>query len=251
MAYFCDGRVTVRDLATGKERDWEVPDGKVAPLALSPDGRLLAGATSDATPGGGIDLRPVEERPAGPKGIRWLRVWESATGKELYSVPLTSAWPGQAMNEVYFSPNGERLAVAYLAPTDPEKILDLSVWAPRTGRQFPPPQGLRGPELFPNEFAYFLKLLPKFSPDGRLLVFVRGKDVSTWDTTTGKPHRTFRGHANNVEECFVTADGARCVSVEKTGAFREWGLESEGTGRRPHGRAASRPSCPGSVRTAA
>jgi WD40 repeat protein len=125
---------------------------------------------------------------------------------------------------LYFSPNGERLALALLSPSDRQKEINLTVWDPRTGRQLPPPQGLRTPEVLLNGYGHFLKLLPKFSPDGRLLVYGCGKDVSTWDTTTGKPRRTFRGHAQEVVGCFVTAGGTRLLSVEGTGVLREWDL---------------------------
>jgi WD40 repeat protein len=147
------------DAATGKELG-RVPDGaggkgngggqprrgravdRPSAVALSPDGKLAAGAYGD-------------------KKELSVRLWDTASGKELRSVRGS----GVAPRRLAFSPDGRVLA---LASQD-----DLHLWEVTTGR-----------ELWHYGYPTFFSVA--FAPDGRTLAAGRDSMVRMCDVATGR-----------------------------------------------------------------
>jgi RNA polymerase sigma factor (sigma-70 family) len=150
------GGIAVREVATGKViRSLGVPAGADNfwyPLVFSPSRKLLAAVTSKRIVDGAT--RRLD---------RTVRVWEVASGKELWNCP-TPCW-GQAMA---FSPDGKRLA---WAGDDLLAVHDAA-----TGEQLLRRQGF-------DASAYSLA----FSPGGtRLATGLSNATVLVWDVSAEK-----------------------------------------------------------------
>jgi WD40 repeat protein len=136
-------------------------------LALAPDGKTLASSSWDKT----------------------LRVWDTATGRELrrFSVPeLRVNGLTQEFNYFTFSPDGRTLAA--------NQDRDLCLLDPITGKVRVRCQG------WCNHFA--------FTPDGKTLTAVHGSTVVQWDTGTGEKLREWaHDQADDFYRCAFSPDG--------------------------------------------
>jgi RNA polymerase sigma factor (sigma-70 family) len=151
LAGLAGAGVAVREAATGKEtRSLPVPEGDDNfwyPLAFSPSHKLLATVSSKRVVNG-----------AGRRVAYMVRVWEVATGKELWKCP-TPCW-GKAMA---FSPDGKALA-----------------WA--GDNVFAVHDAATGKELFRREGLDTCALSLAFSSDGaRLATGLSNATVLIWD----------------------------------------------------------------------
>jgi WD40 repeat protein len=177
-------RLTVRDLATGKDL-WTVTDFQtpVQTAAFSPDGSRLAVA------GGRLAGGPGE-----------LKVLDAGTGKLLLDVKET----GAEVLDVCFSPDGTRLAVA-------GRDHAVRLWDLPGGNE---PRVLRGHESAVLGVA--------FGPDGSRLV-TGGADgtVRIWDLSGNQPV-VCRGHAGWVNAVAFRPDGRRVASGGADRAVRVW-----------------------------
>ena len=146
-----DGRVKVREPGDRQGARLGGPGGQDLARRISPDGRLLARATSDATPAAASTSgRSKSARPAqGDSLAAGLGVGDRQGALLRAAI---GAWPGQAMNEVYFSPNGERLAVAYLARTTPRRYSTCRCGTRAPAGSSPTARAPR-PRAVPDEFA--------------------------------------------------------------------------------------------------
>jgi RNA polymerase sigma factor (sigma-70 family) len=142
------------DTATGEKIREFSGFSAVGGVALSPDGRSLAGvAKSDKT---------------------WeLHLWETATGWELKRMPQ----PGKQILSPVFSPDGKILAIA-IGDQNWERPCDLELWDAGASRKL---HTLRGHKSWAS---------CQFAPDGKSLVSVSssGRDgpARLWDVNTGK-----------------------------------------------------------------
>jgi WD40 repeat protein len=147
--------------------------GPVTQLAWSPDGKLLASAAQDKT----------------------VRVWEVATGQELY-VLKTDLLSFQ-MGPVVWSPDGKRLAVDH--EDGKAQIVDAT-----TGRkQHTLDAG--------GTASGSLRLI--WSPDGKRLATLGGfGKFILWDTSTGK---SVVNSADYINELAWSPDGRRLVTTTR------------------------------------
>jgi WD40 repeat protein len=190
-----DGRLKLRDLATGQER---LPPpgaaGKVKGVAFSPDGKVLAG---------------LSESRDGEKPVLVVKLWDAATWEEravFHGVPDQSELVG-------FSPDGGTLVTFGMkAP--------VVLWDVATGQQRATLRGLVGPDLFGP--------LP-FSPDGRTLACRdREKDgdhavpvIRVYDTVTGQERATLRGQADKeFMSAVFSPDGKTLASCDVGGTLK-------------------------------
>ncbi|MFE7275389.1 helix-turn-helix domain-containing protein [Streptomyces sp. NPDC057623] len=180
----------------------------VSSLALSPDGRTVAGHSGDGT----------------------VRIWSLPGGELRRTFTTGRDTDGEVMA---FSPDGRTLAVASAGGTG---VL-LGLWDPVTGRRlgaFAIPDGaVRGID---------------FGPDGRTVAAASPSAVRVWDVATGRERHGFTGHLDPQAVAFgpdgrtvaaVGLDGRVRVwdmATGRTRTVRDGRIEGGATAFSPDGR---------------
>jgi WD40 repeat protein len=156
--------------------------GEITAVAFAPDGTVLAG---------------VGSRP-GKRGF--LKLWDSATGKE--SVSLRQP---EAIATVAFASDGKLLATGEAGGV-------LKLRDPATGK-VRRTLGRHGKGV--NRVV--------FAPDGKTLLSV-GHDsrIRLWDVTAGKETRVLAEHLGGVTGLAFARDGKTLVSLSRDGTVRLW-----------------------------
>src|SRR5262245_12102110 len=226
--------VKVWDTATGREL--LTLKGHTS-MAFSPDGRYLAAASGWTVklwdPESGKEVRtiaPLEGRNkttaaglafspdgkhlaavAGPNFADTATVWETETGKEVWTVQGKGLFPlNRGLLGVAFSPDGKFLAAG-------SEDMTVKVWDATTGRRYTP---LRGHLHQVNSVA--------FSPDGRFLASAsRDQSVKLWDMATGQEAATFTGHTHEVSGVAFSPDGRRLASASWDATVKVWNAAEE------------------------
>jgi eukaryotic-like serine/threonine-protein kinase len=155
--------------------------GAVMSVSLSPDGQRLASGSLDGT----------------------VKIWDSATGKELLTFKETvgGVW------SVAFSPDGRRVASAGWDNM-------MRIWDSAT-RQ----------ELFALEGHAFAVTSVAFSPNGLHLASGSGDDaVKIWDIATGKEIFSLKGHAGQINGVAFSPDGRRVASGSADKTVKIWDI---------------------------
>ena len=168
-----------------------VTESGSSPLALSPDGGLLATWRSGMLEGCD-DIQPG------------LALLDAATGSVVVSAEagLEGYWPLLA-----FSPDGNLLALAGNT-VDLRRTSDLS----------------RVRSLGPTNREIELTSLA-FAPDGETLaVGTRDGGISIWEVRTGDELVWLEGHTLSVTGLAFTPDGRALVSSSEDGTLRLWGV---------------------------
>jgi streptogramin lyase len=191
--------------------------GWVRGVTFSPDGRLLATASTDKTarlwdPATGECVRTLTGHATGLRGVAFspdgrllatastgktARLWDPATGECLRL--LTGH--AEAVYGVAFSPDGRLFATASMDRT-------AKLWDPATGERL---RTLTGHA----EAVYGVA----FSPDGRLLATASGdRTAKLWDPATGECLHTLTGHAAGLRGLAISPDGRllATASIDKT-----------------------------------
>jgi eukaryotic-like serine/threonine-protein kinase len=151
----------------------------VESVAFSPDGQRLASGSYDQT----------------------VKIWDSATGKELFDLKGHSG----PVTSVAFSPDGQRLAAG-------ERDGTVKIWNSAAGK---PLFVLKGHANWVTSVA--------FSPDGqRLASGSYDQTVKIWDSATGKELFSLKGHASTVMSVAFSPDGQRLASGSSDNTVRIW-----------------------------
>jgi WD40 repeat protein len=172
-----DRCVLVCDAASGKAlRKVPMPKNPLPHvLECSPDGRLLAVATSQA------------------KNMGEIALWDVASGKQL---PLTGGVrEGQHVDFLSFSPDGK-----FLASSATDRIVRLwDVAARKEQRAFP--AGSERPSCI------------AFSPNSRFLAVAAGDNLTIREVKSGHEVLSWRGYHRRVSRMVFSPDGRRLVTA--------------------------------------
>jgi RNA polymerase sigma factor (sigma-70 family) len=138
-----------------------------------------------------------------------LRVWDLATGKELWSFPFPKGWYGTGHA---FAPDGKRLVTSAGEHY-------FQVWDLATGRE-----AARSPvPLGPHGAAEASAVA--FSPDGKRFATARRDGrLDLWDTATGKAGLLFAAHRDAVRAVAVSPDGRLAATLGFDESVRVWEL---------------------------
>jgi RNA polymerase sigma factor (sigma-70 family) len=206
--------------------------GNVEQIAFSPDGKMLASASSDDAvylweASTGKEIRRFERATAGgdpsvaisPDGkllvagqYRNLCRWDLTTSKEL---PAFHVKDTHMVGKLTFSPDGKVLACSgeQRSPNASENILvflDAS-----SGKELYRLVGLKN----------YIKPCLAFSPDSTVWAYAdkKDKDVRLFDTKTGKEIRRFEGCVKSADTVAFSPDGKTLAATESnSGTLRFW-----------------------------
>ncbi|HKI36604.1 MAG TPA: sigma-70 family RNA polymerase sigma factor [Gemmataceae bacterium] len=203
LAFSKDGKALVSGSLDLTVSLWELPSGKerrrfaghanyITCVAVSPDGKFVAGGAED------------------------FRLWDAATGKELYrSLLPAEVWGAD------FSPDGKRVAYAAAYP---KGIVILHVIDVPTGKpvvQMSPDTRTSGgsPHNSMGQIA--------FAPGGKTLASAGYENVvRLWDVAGGKQTAEFSGHTALVLAVAFAPDGKTLASGSYDGTARLWDVAS-------------------------
>ena len=195
--------------------------GWVRGVAFSPDGALLATASTDKTarlwdPATGECVRTLTGHATGLRGVafspdgrllatastgRTARLWDPATGECVG----TLTGHAEAVYGVAFSPDGRLLATAGMDST-------ARLWDPATGECV-------GTLTGHAEAIYGVA----FSPDGRLLATASDdRTTKLWNPATRDCLRTLTGHAAGLRGVAFSPDGRLLATASTDKTARLW-----------------------------
>jgi WD40 repeat protein len=183
-----DRRVLAWDLATGRERRLfggpPPPAGSLwSAAALSPDNKVLA--LADWVEGGKPD--PV------------IRLWDTATGKELRALAARPGW----VKALAFSPDGR-----WLASGGRDGV--CSLWEVATGKEL---RRLKGHPAGVRALA--------FAPDGRRLASAEYEGaIRLWEVATGKT--LFQSRASQTRSPPVFSPSGKLLAAHGEGVIHVW-----------------------------
>jgi eukaryotic-like serine/threonine-protein kinase len=228
--------------------DWaevySLPD-RMAPLAFSPDGRLL---TANSFGGVGIysssDGKLVAEIPDGKPPLAFrdhgnMIAVDSSKGIALWDVTVpkmlrvldhsegmfTYAWM-QDMNALAFSPDGASVVAARNRLRD-GSIFVLDVWASATGQELASMPAQRNA----TEHSGTITSLA-FAPGGDFLASGSyDHSIRLWDVRNRQCVKTLLGNPSEVWALAFTADGRSVISGAKDGSVRLWPTNATTTER--------------------
>jgi WD40 repeat protein len=206
---------------------------------------ILKGHTAEVD---SVCFSPDGKRLASASGDRTVKVWDAATGKELFTLRGHRSF----VNSVCFSPDGKRLAsgssdltVKLWDAAMRQELLTLKGHTERvTSVCFSPDgkrlasasddktvkvwDGITGRGLFGLQGHTGWVTGVCFSPDGRRLASGSWDGtVKLWDGVVGQALLTCKGHTGPVHRLCFRADG-RCLASSGGGTVTVWG---PGTGR--------------------
>jgi RNA polymerase sigma factor (sigma-70 family) len=173
----------VWDLATRKElRKLEGQGEPGQPCAMfSPDGRVVATQSDDTDRKNGL-----------------VRVWDVATGKELWHESVVMGFLDRGLTLIDFPPDGKTLAVFDNASGR------VSLRDRTTGRE------TRSFAAMPRQDIF----QPGLSPDGKtLFAGTRGATVRAWDMASGKELPPLDGHSGQGADFAVSRDGKTVLTT--------------------------------------
>jgi WD40 repeat protein len=186
-----------------------MPDPR--PVALSPDGGLLAAGGSDGL----------------------VRLWRTDSGGEMrrfeWHPPLKEEGEvAGGLTSVSFSPNSKALAVVGLLSVGESLRVQARLWEVSTGNErlrldFLPTLAILTNRRTRTNFSQLAETLAAaFSPDGSLLAVSDGSTIGLWDTASGRELRHFGGARVNARTVAFSPNGRLLAAGKHDGSIRLW-----------------------------
>jgi WD40 repeat protein len=242
-------------LAVSPEGDWLAVGSFGGPVALvnlfdAKTGTELAVLRGDDAYYDGIAIHPDGAQVAAAGNAATARVWDPATGEELYALPVCSNTT--LSPAITFSPDGQMMVavcfdgtvVGWEAATGLERFRltetsNYGVAISPDGRYMATTGGdaivrlweLNTDDGTPQEIRQMtghtvLALSPVFSPDGTQLATASfDQTVRVWDVMSGAETLTLRAHTDTVWGLAFSPDGKRLASASWDGTVRVFLLE--------------------------
>ncbi|MEG4142576.1 nSTAND1 domain-containing NTPase [Microcoleus sp. Pol7_B1] len=194
---------------------------RVSAISFSPNGKLLATASSDHTvklwdTSTGQQIHTLSGHTDSVNAVRFspngkllatasddktVKLWDTTTGKQINTLSGHTA----SVYLVSFSPNGKLLATGGGDNT-------VKLWDTSTGKQI---NTLSGHKDGVNDFS--------FSPNGKLVATGSSDNtVKLWDTSTGKQINTLSGHTELVDVVSFSPDGKRLATGSWDKTVKLW-----------------------------
>jgi eukaryotic-like serine/threonine-protein kinase len=223
-----DGAPRIFSTRTGLPKGAVRAPAALLTLKLSADGSFLAGVGKD----------------------KYARVWEVASGKELYNYPLDAT----RTPSIDLSSDGKLLlapghpasqSVALFRAGEPEPIMLINeaVGFARNQGALSPDGNLAAVENAGNYLELWDATTQKrlgslrtrseasrlaFSPDGsRLAVGERAGLVIVWDVSQQRIIRELKGHAARIDALGFTSNGQKLVSADRDGIVHCWDVNDQ------------------------
>ncbi|MEH1951676.1 MAG: AAA-like domain-containing protein [Nostoc sp.] len=192
-------------------------------VSFSPNGKILASASSDNTVrlwdiATGKEIKTLTGHTKGVNSVSFspngkilasassdntVRLWDIATGKEI----KTFTGHTKGVNSVSFSPDSKILASANSDNT-------VKLWDTTTGKQIKTLTGQTNPVIGIS-----------FSPNGKILATASSdRTVKLWDITTDKLLKTFEGHADGVNNVSFSPNGKILASASSDRTVKLWDI---------------------------
>ena len=108
----------------------------------------------------------------------------------------------------------------FLAAVTWERKTEL--WNTQTGQLI---ATVDGRTFLPYSYSSF-RLIDAFSPDGRTLMTISGKEAKLWDAATGRLERVLSGSQDELSSAVFSSDGKKVVTGSKYGTVRLWNVET-------------------------
>lgn len=175
----------------GPQRTLQGHRGTVSGVAFSPDGQRLVTGSEDGT----------------------AKVWETASGRELYSL---TARQGMILC-VAFSPDGQRIVTGTGDWASGQHPGEAIVW-----------NAANGQKLFDLKGHNYYLWSVAFSSDGRRLLTGAGDrnhtagEAKVWDAVSGQEILSLAGCTESLRAAVFSPDGRRIVTASVAGTSKMW-----------------------------